>query len=153
MKKLGLYITSLLLLLVLSACGTKELDKSEVLANTIEKSTALESYSIEMDMDIDADDMQQKMKINGDVTHNPDAMYLNINMEAMGMAIVSEMYMNGKEAYMNLFDQWVKMDTEELGITSFDQLNKDSMDKLTQFTEQFVMTEEEDKYISNFVRK
>ncbi len=100
-----------------------------------------------MDMDIDAEGEQQTMTINGDVTHNPDAMYFKINMEVMGMDIASEMYMNDKEAYMSLFDQWVKMDTEELGITSFDQLNKESMDKLTQFTEQFEMTEEEDKYI------
>lgn len=145
-KKLGLWITSLLLLLLLTACGTK-LDKSEVLSKSIEASTTLTSYSIEMDMDITADDMEQKMSITGDVTHNPDAMYFNMNMEALGMEIDSEMYMNKDEAYMSMFGEWLKMDTEQLGITSFDQLNKESLEKLNQFTDQFEMTEEEGKYI------
>ncbi len=147
MKKIGLYITSLLLLLVLAACGTKELDKSEVLSKSIEASTALESYSIEMDMDIDAEDMQQKMTLTGDVTNNPDAMYLNINMEVFGMEMISEMYLKENEVYMSMFEQWVKMDAEALGISSFNQLNEEGLDQLKQFEEQFEMTEEEDQYI------
>lgn len=146
-KKNSLWMTSLLLLTLLSACGTKELDKAEVLGKSIEASTALSSYSIEMDMDITADGMDQKMSITGDVTHNPDAMYFNMNMEALGMEIDSEMYMNKDAAYMSMFGEWVKMDTEELGITSFDQLNEESLEKLNQFKDQIEMTEEEGKYI------
>ncbi|SOC44413.1 DUF4367 domain-containing protein [Ureibacillus acetophenoni] len=147
MKKVGFYIASFLLLLVLSACGTKDLDKAEVLAKSIEESTALKSYSIDMNLDIDTDGMEQKMDITGDITHNPDAMYLNMKMEALGMDIVSEMYMTKDAAYMSMFGEWIKMDTEELGISSFDQLNEESMEKLNQFTEQIEMKEEEGKYI------
>ncbi|KGR77709.1 DUF4367 domain-containing protein [Ureibacillus manganicus] len=147
MKKLGFYLASFLLLLVLSACGAKDLDKSEVLAKSIEESTALKSYSIKMDLDIDADGMEQKMSIDGDITHNPDAMYFKMNMEALGMDIISEMYMNKDAAYMSMFGEWLKMDTKELGITSFDQLNEESMEKLKSFTDQFEMTEDDEKYI------
>ncbi|HWL23115.1 MAG TPA: DUF4367 domain-containing protein [Ureibacillus sp.] len=147
MKKLLLYITCFTLILVLSACGTKKIDKSEVIAKSIEESTALKSYSIAMDMDIDVDDTQQKVSVNGDVTHNPDAMYLEMNMEALGMEITSEMYMNQDEIYMNMFDEWIKMDTDDLGISSFDQLNKESMDKLNDFAEDIVMTEEDNQYV------
>src|SRR5690606_38457179 len=113
----------------------------------IEKSTALKSYSIEMNLDIETDGMEQKMDITGDITHNPDAMYLNMKMEALGMDIVSEMYMTKDAAYMSMFGEWIKMDTEELGISSFDQLNEESLEKLNQFTDQFEMKEEEGKYI------
>nr|WP_106779473.1 DUF4367 domain-containing protein [Lysinibacillus timonensis] len=148
MKKIGLYLIGFLLTMMLTACGTGEsLDKNDVLGKMIESSSSLESYSIEMDIDIDMEEMKQSITASGDITHNPDAMNLNMSMEMPGMTMDTEMYVLEDEAYMSMFGEWMKMSSEELGMTSFDQLNKEEMEKLKQFTEQFEMTEDKDKYI------
>lgn len=147
MKKLGLFLAGFLVILMLAACGKASLDKSEVLANSIEASKEIKSYSIEMDMDIDMEDMKQSVSMKGDITHNPDMIYLNMNMDMLGMNMDVETYLNQDEAYMSMMGEWMEMDPSELGLESFDQINEEEMQKLTKFTEQFEMTEEEDQYI------
>ena len=62
MKKYSLLILGFLLIVILSACGAGEsLDKYQVLSKSVEASKALESYSVEMNMDIDMMDMQSTM--------------------------------------------------------------------------------------------
>ncbi|KGR89650.1 hypothetical protein CD30_15970 [Ureibacillus massiliensis 4400831 = CIP 108448 = CCUG 49529] len=147
MKKIGLFLAGVLVILMLAACGKASLDKSEVLAKSIEASADIHSYSIEMDMDIDMDDMKQSVSMKGDITHNPDMIHLNMNMDMLGMNMDIETYLNQDEAYMSMMGEWMEMDPSELGLESFDQINKEEMEKLTKFTEQFEMTEEENQYV------
>ena len=148
MKKYSLLILGFLLILVLSACGTGEsLDKSQVLSKTVEASKSLESYSVEMNMDIDMMDMKSTMTATGDISHNPDAIHLNLNMGMPGMSMDTEMYLKDEEAYMSMFGEWMKMDASDMGLSDFDQLNQEEMEKLAQFTDQFEMTEEDDAYL------
>ncbi|MET3698489.1 uncharacterized protein DUF1396 [Bacillus oleivorans] len=148
MKKFSLLLLGFLFIMALAACGAdKSLDKSEVLSKSVEATKSLESYSVEMNMDIDMMDMKSNLTATGDITHNPDAMYLNLNMGMPGMSMDMEMYLQDEEAYMSMFGEWMKMDAAEMGISDFDQLNQEEMEKLTQFTEQFEMTEEENAYV------
>ncbi|GAA0314879.1 hypothetical protein GCM10008967_01730 [Bacillus carboniphilus] len=148
MKKFSLVLIGLLITVTLAACGTGgKLDKSQVLSKSIEASKSIESYSVEMNMDVDMMDMKQKISATGDLTHNPDTMHLNMSMGMEGMTLDMETYVNGEEAYMSMFGEWIKMNPEEMGLSDFDQLSQEEMEKLAQFEDKFEMTEEDGEYV------
>jgi|GEM_PF-1682174 len=147
MKKMY-FLFFVLLCLGLTACGTKEsLNKKEVLEKASEAVETLKSYTVDMNYKTNAMDMDMTMKGTGDITHNPDAMHFNMSMTFPGMSMDYEMYIKEKEAYMSMFGEWVRLDSEELGIESFDQLNKEEMEKLERFSDDFKMTEKNDQYV------
>lgn len=132
----------------LSACGTKEtLDQKTVLTNATEAVETLDSYTVDMTINADTMGMETTMEGSGDITHNPDTMHLNMSMGMPGMSLDFEVYVHEEEAYMSMFGEWIIMDTEEMGLESFDQLNKEEMQKLVEYSDQFKMTEEDDLYV------
>ncbi|MBM7571319.1 DUF4367 domain-containing protein [Aquibacillus albus] len=135
-------------LLIFSACGTEEmLDKSTVLENATEAVETLDSYSLDMIINVDVMDMETSIEGTGDVTHDPDAMHLTMSMGMPGMTMDMETYIQENEAYMSMFGEWFNMGTEEMELDSFDQLNKEEMEKLARFSEDFEMTEEDSQYV------
>lgn len=148
MKKFKLLLMGILTLVVLAACGSKEtMGTSDVLAKAIEESKKVESYSMDMKMDMEVMGMEQTIEAKGDVTQNPDAMHLTMSMGVLGMDMDVEMYATEDEAYMNMFEQWIKVDPEELGMTGFDQYSEEELGKLEKFEEHFEMKEEENEYV------
>lgn len=145
MRKISL-VLMLTALLVLAACGESK-TVSGVIEETIEKSKELESYTVEMKVDTAMMGMDMTIDGKGDVTHNPDTMYMEMKMGMTGLSVDIEMYAVENEYYMGMFGEWFIMDEEELGIESFDQLNEEELEKLKQFEEQFEMTEEDGKYV------
>ncbi|WP_246200007.1 DUF6612 family protein [Salirhabdus euzebyi] len=148
MKKYAVLVL-LLFTVILSACGggAEKLDAKEVLTQSAEAVDTLDSYSINMVMNMDMMDMENTMDISGDITHSPDTMYLMMSMGMLGMSMDFETYVNQDEAYMSMFGEWFIMDKEELGIESFDQLNKEEAEKLIPFSDQFEMTEDGNMYV------
>ncbi|WP_227936447.1 DUF4367 domain-containing protein [Alkalihalobacillus deserti] len=133
---------------VLSGCGTQgNLDKTDVLSRASAAVESLNSYSIEMNMDFNLMEIDNTLVATGDITHNPDTMYLDMKMGMPGMTMDFETYVHEDEAYMSMFGDWIKMSPEEMGVTDFDQLTKEQMDKLVQFSDQFEMTEENNMYV------
>ncbi|KHF39937.1 DUF4367 domain-containing protein [Halalkalibacter okhensis] len=145
MKKLAIILV--LSLFAMTACGTETLSQADVLGKSIEAVENLESYSVEMDMVINMMEMETSMTLTGDVTHNPDAMYLEMNMGIPGMSMDIEAYALEETVYMSVFGEWLKVDASEMGLEDFDQLNQEEMQKLLEFSEEFTMEEKEDVYI------
>ncbi|MDQ0252979.1 hypothetical protein J2S74_000351 [Evansella vedderi] len=135
-------------IITLSACGTEEtLDKGEVLNRAVGAAETVESYSVDMNMNIEMMGMENQLVVTGDITHNPDTMYLLMNMGMPGMSMDFEVYAHEEEAYMSMFGEWFVMDTEELGMEDFDQLTEEHMEKFLRFIDDFEMTEEGDNYV------
>lgn len=135
-------------IILLSACGTqKHLDKKEVLKQASEAAEKLDSYSFDMLINMNVMDMETTMEGTGDLTHNPDTMHMTMSMGMPGMSVDFEAYVQEEEAFMSMFGEWFTMDKEEMEFDSFDQLNKEEMEKLSGFEDQYVMTEEDDQYI------
>lgn len=147
MKKYAFLVVALVVL-ALSACGKEEkMDKATVLNKSSEAVESLNSYSVEMDMDVETMEMESNIKASGDITHSPDSMHLLMEMGMAGMSMDFETYMQEDQAYMSMFGEWIEMDPAEMGLNSFDQINKEEMEKLKNFTKQFEMTEKEDVYV------
>ena len=72
-------------------------------------------------------------------------MYVKTDMGMLGMDF--EVYANEDEAYMSMDGQWVKQNLEDLGMTGFEQINEEELEKLKKFEEHFEMEEEKDQYI------
>ncbi|GAA0327142.1 hypothetical protein GCM10008967_17090 [Bacillus carboniphilus] len=146
MKKLWMFI---IIALTLTACGATEenLSKEDVFNRAIEASETVKSYTLEMDMDIDMMDMKSNLKATGDVTHNPDSMMIKMSMGMPGMSMDFDAYVRDGEAYVSMFGEWMKMSPEEMGLEDFDQLNKEELEKMKQFKDQFEMKEEGNVYI------
>ncbi|NCU16299.1 DUF6612 family protein [Pallidibacillus pasinlerensis] len=144
MKKFSLFFIGIFAIIALAACG-KSLDKSEVLSKSIEESKKIESYSMDMTMGMEIMGMKQSIEITGDITNNPNTMYVKTDMGMLGMDF--EVYANEDEAYMSMDGQWVKQNLEDLGMTGFEQINEEELEKLKKFEEHFEMEEEKDQYI------
>ncbi|WP_165763868.1 DUF4367 domain-containing protein [Halalkalibacter urbisdiaboli] len=136
-----------LTILVLSSCGTEQLNQSTVLSKSIEAVNELDSYSVDMDMDVNMMEMDMNMKMTGDVTHEPDAMHMFMNMGMPGMSMDFEAYLLEDEVYVSMFGEWLKMDANEMGLEDFDQLNEEEMKKLLEFSDEFTMNEEDGVYV------
>ena len=152
MKKLYFLIITLLCI-VLTACGTQSLSQKEVLEKASEAVETLKGYSIEMDYNIQAEELDMKINGKGDVTHNPDAMHMNMSVKIPGMTMDFEMYVKEKDVYMSMFGEWLQLDPDEMGIENFDQLNKEEMDKLVKFHDDFNMKEKDGKYVLSLSAK
>ncbi|MEQ6389720.1 DUF4367 domain-containing protein [Bacillaceae bacterium S4-13-58] len=148
MRKFYLFFV-LITTFIMSACGTqKHMDQTEVLQQASEAVEKLESYSFDMLINMNVMDMMETtMEGTGDVTHNPDTMFMTMSMGMPGMSMNFETYVHEEEAFMSMFGEWFTIDKEEMGLDSFDQLNKEEMEKLIRLEDQFVMTEEDDQYI------
>ncbi|GAE25184.1 hypothetical protein JCM9140_1163 [Halalkalibacter wakoensis JCM 9140] len=147
MLKKSLFLILFSALVTLAACGTEPLDQSEVLKRSVEAVKELDSYSVEMDMALSMMGMDTNMIVTGDVTHNPDAMYLNMKMGMTGMSMDFEAYAIDDIVYMSMFGEWIKVDASEMGLDDFDQLNEEEMRKLLEFSEEFTMEEQDDVYV------
>jgi len=148
------FLFFVVLCLGVTACGTKEsLDKNEVLEKASDAVETLKSYTVDMNYKTNAMDMDMTMKGTGDITHNPDAMHFNMSMSFPGMSMDFEMYIKEKEAFMSMFGEWVQLDSEEIGLESFDQLNKEEMEKLERFSDDFKMTDKDDQYVLSLSAK
>jgi hypothetical protein len=148
------YFTLFLIVLMfgLTACQQEEnLDKEEVLAKAVEAINSLNGYSIDMNMNVDTMGMENTITANGNVTHDPDTMHLNMSMGMAGMSMDFETYANEETAYMSMFGEWFKMSEEEADLDSFDQLNKEEMEKLQRFSDEFQMEEKDDSYVLTLV--
>jgi Domain of unknown function (DUF4367) len=152
MKKLYFLIITLLCI-GLTACGTQSLSQKEVLEKASEAVETLKGYSIEMDYNIQAEELDMKINGKGDVTHNPDAMHMNMSVKIPGMTMDFEMYVKEKDVYMSMFGEWLQLDPDEMGIENFDQLNKEEMDKLVKFHDDFNMKEKDGKYVLSLSAK
>ncbi|MHA6251850.1 DUF6612 family protein [Oceanobacillus sp. CAU 1775] len=142
------YLLIGLVLIFLAACGANEdLSKEEVLSQTIEKVETIESYSADIKMDTSMLGMDMSIEGVSDITHNPDTMYIKMTMNMPGMAMETETYYADGVGYMSMFDEWFEMSEEELQLGSFDQLNKEELEKLQAFEDQFEMTEEDGMYV------
>ncbi|MCL7748680.1 DUF4367 domain-containing protein [Halalkalibacter alkaliphilus] len=146
MRSLAILLT-VLSFFALTACGTETFSQTDVLGKSIEAVEDLESYSVEMDMAISMMEMETNMTLSGDVTHNPDAMYLVMNMGMPGMSMEIEAYALEETVYMSMFGQWMKVEASEMGLEDFDQLNEEAMRKLLDFSEEFTMVEENNVYV------
>lgn len=148
MKKINvLFITVAIMLLAACGAGEKALTKTEVLSQAIEAVEKVESYSAEMKIDTDAMGMAITIEGTSDITHNPDALYMEMTMGMPGMSMETETYAVGEEVFMGMFGEWFIMSEEDLGLESFDQLNTEELDKLNEFDDQFEMTEEDNMYV------
>lgn len=148
MKKRIFPILIILISITLAACGTnKTLTKSEVLTEASEAVANLKSYSIDMILNVNMMDTETKIEGTGDITHNPDTMHMTMAMGMPGMSMDFETYVNEDEAFMSMFGEWFTMSKEELGLESFDQLNKEQMDELARLSDKFEMTEQNNMYV------
>lgn len=148
MKKINVLLITVAIML-LAACGTGEkvLTKKEVLSQAIEAVEKVESYAADMKIDTDIMGMPVTIEGKSDITHNPDAFHMEMKMGMSGMPVETETYIVGEEVFMKMFGEWLSMEEEELGLESFDQLNKEELDKLKAFDDQIKMTEEDDIYV------
>lgn len=148
MRKINvLLITVTIMLLAACGAGEKALTKTEVLSQAIEAVEKVESYSADMKIDTDAMGMAITIEGTGDITHHPDAFYMEMTMGMPGMSMETETYAVGEEVFMGMFGEWFIMSEEDLGLESFDQLNAEELDKLNEFDDQFEMTEEDNMYV------
>lgn len=135
-------------MLFLVACGM--LDKKtagDVIVESIEATQELMSYTMDMEIETKVDDVKILMELSGDVTHEPEAVHMNMSMGIPGMSMDFEIYMVDETMYMNVFGQWVKAEDEEFQFDELDQLNENDLEKYKQFAETFEMTEEDDVYV------
>ncbi len=148
MKKINVLLITVAIML-LAACGTGEkvLTKKEVLSQAIEAVEKVESYAADMKIDTDIMGMPVTIEGKSDITHNPDAFHMEMKMGMSGMPVETETYIVGEEVFMKMFGEWLSMEEEELGLESFDQLNKEELDKLKAFDDQIKMTEEDGIYV------
>lgn len=139
-------------LLLLAACGTatgkkEELTVADILQKSVEAIGNVESYSTKVDMVMDMMDTKTDLSIEGNVTHNPDAMHLNMNMGLPGMSMDTEIYGVDTEFYMSMFGEWIKMSAEEMGMEDFEHMTMEEMSLFIEFAEDIQLTEEENAYV------
>lgn len=171
MKKFIPIMMSLLLLLALSACGSdntktdanekqtgkaSDLSTKELLEEAIAANSDLNSFSIEMIMDMDIEGEQQEMTstIAMDIVTDPfsfrQEMAMAMDLEEMPGTM--EMYLVNNHLYMydSSEEQWMKFPaefSEEMGL--FDE-NMDLGKQLSPFNEyldDFTVTEDKDNYM------
>src|SRR5699024_556791 len=143
MKKLVGFIL-LTALMILVACGQSndDLSMNEVLDQSIQATGGLNSYAADMKIDTEMMGMEVSIEATGNITHNPDALYLDMAMGMPGFTMDVETYAVDEEVYMSMFGEWLIMEEEDLGLESFDQLTAEELEKLKSFEDQFEMTEE-----------
>src|SRR5699024_7289136 len=136
-------------LMMLAACGESNdgLSMNEVLDQSIKATGGLNSYTADMKIDTEMMGMEVSIEAAGNITHDPDALYLDMAMGMTGFTMDLEVYAVDEEIYMSMFGEWLIMEEEDLGLESFDQLTAEELEKLKNFEEQFEMREEDDVYV------
>lgn len=142
-KHLSMIFTGFLLI-ALTACGT-ELSVEEVLERATAASEELDSYTADMNISTEFMGLDVSVNAIGDVTLDPDTMYMEMSIGAAGITMDVDVYMADEEVYMSIFDQWIVMDEDEFDSDSFNV--DEQLDGLDEFVEQFEMTVEDDVYV------
>ncbi len=139
------------LITILAACGTvteeKELTVNGILQNSIEAIEEVESYSTKAEMTMEMMGMTTNISIEGDITHNPDAMHVSMKMGMPGMTMDSEIYGADNEVYMNMFGEWFNMSPDEVGLEDFEQMTVEEMEVFSRYADEIELTTEDDVYI------
>jgi len=130
----------------MAGCGQK-LTQADVLKKASEAIDTVDSYSIESTVKMTMTDMEMTMDLSGDITKDPQAMYMKMGIAMAGMSMDMETYVLENEAYMSMFGQWVKATPEELELDGMDQFNKDEIEKLNNFKDYYEMKEEGSNYV------
>lgn len=145
MKKLWT-VFAVALIMLLAACGGQP-TAGDVLKDAIEANEKLDSYSSDMKIETEAMGMKVTIEASGDVTHNPDTMYLDMSMGMMGFSIDFEAYVVDEEMYMGMFESWFIVEDDEMELGDFDQLTQEQLEGLESLAEKFEMTEEDGAYV------
>jgi outer membrane lipoprotein-sorting protein len=106
-------------LLLLSACTTG-MSEEEIKTAVIEANSGINSYKVEVDMDITSESQGQNIEMVMGMAGSVDraakkaAMTSIISMNIMGFdqSIESETYVDGDNLYTQLMGQWVKTEGE-----------------------------------------
>ncbi len=145
---------SLALLVALVGCSAEEKSLQDIYNNAIEASNELNSYHMDMNMDMDMSmpglpGQKTTIKSQSDIVTEPMAMHQT--MEMMGQNI--EMYYTKEGMYMQQpgTDQWMKAPKEMMDqLTQMSQAQQkpgEQLKQLKKYVEEFNLEEKENSYV------